>query len=140
MTVSLGGFLPFELGEITGKFNHPLEQVHIDGDHDQDLADHDDDLEDHDDDLEDHDDDLFAVSVHPGAHVHETDLHNTFCLSSALGARGEGESGDAQDVHEDQSIDGRDDDDMAPSTYHNICVLVGMLVLMDTNNNAHVES
>ena len=34
MTVSLGGFLPFELGEITGKFNHPLEQVHIDGDHD----------------------------------------------------------------------------------------------------------
>ncbi len=27
MTLSLGGFLPFELGEITGKFNHPLEQV-----------------------------------------------------------------------------------------------------------------
>jgi len=26
MTVSIGGFLPFELGEITGKFNHPLEQ------------------------------------------------------------------------------------------------------------------
>ena len=92
MTVSLGGFLPFELGEITGKFNHPLEQVHIDDDHDQDL-------EDHDDDLEDHDDGLFAVSVHPGAHVHETDLHNTFCLSSALGACREGESGgDDQDV------------------------------------------
>jgi len=26
MTLCNGGFLPFELGEITGKFNHPLEQ------------------------------------------------------------------------------------------------------------------
>ena len=27
MTLCNGGFLPFELGELTGKFNHPLEQV-----------------------------------------------------------------------------------------------------------------
>ena len=29
MTLCNGGFLPFELGEITGKFNHPLEQVSL---------------------------------------------------------------------------------------------------------------
>ena len=109
MTVSIGGFLPFQLGEITGKFNHPLEQVYIDDldqNQDQDLEDHDDNLEDHDDDqvqdddhdqnqdddLEDQDDGVIAVSLHPGAHVHEADLHNTFGLSPALGARREGEN------------------------------------------------
>ena len=88
MTVSIGGFLPFQLGEITGKFNHPLEQVYIDDlDHEQD-----DGLEDHDDSRVQDDDGVIAVSLHPGAHVHEADLHNTFGLSPALGARREGEN------------------------------------------------
>ena len=88
MTVSIGGFLPFQLGEITGKFNHPLEQVYIDDlDHEQD-----DGLEDHDDSRVQDDDGVIAVSLHPGAHVHEAHLHNTFGLSSALGARREGEN------------------------------------------------
>ena len=107
MTVSIGGFLPFQLGEITGKFNHPLEQVCFDDhDHEQDggLEDHDDGQV-QDDDLVD--DGVIAVSVHPGAHVHEVDLHNTFCLSSALGVRREGESGwDNQYFHDDQDADG----------------------------------
>ena len=46
---------------------------------------------------------------------------------------------DDQDVHDDQNIDGRDDDDIAPSTYHTLWVLVGILVLMDTNDHAHLE-
>ena len=40
---------------------------------------------------------------------------------------------------DDENMDGRDDDDIAPSTYHTLWVLVGILVLMDTNNHAHLE-
>ena len=67
MTLCNGGFLPFELGELTGKFNHPLEQVPWF--------------------VLDLDLDAIAVSLHPGSHVHEVDLHNTLSLSPALGAR-----------------------------------------------------
>ena len=72
MTLCNGGFLPFELGELTGKSNHPLEQVPWF--------------------VLDLDLDAIAVSLYPGSHVHEVDLNNTLSLSPTLGACHEGES------------------------------------------------